>query len=340
MEHGGNIHKMKREKTIDNLIDFSANINPFGLHEKIKEAITHHVDDIVNYPDPDNYDLVTEISRRHSVARERILCGNGASDLIFRIVEAFRPKESLLIEPTFSEYRKALKRFSNIHTIESIYYDLDLLEKIKNTDVDMIFICNPNNPTGLLAEDLFLEGLIENAKENGITLIIDESFIDFTHSKSFIREAEGSIVVLRSFTKMYAIAGLRLGYLVSSKEVVEKIKEVSPTWQVSSLASAAGISAFRLDGFEEKTRELIGEERNYLKSNLKKLGFEFFDSSANYLCFTSHIKDLDAKLLNFGIMIRNCSNYIGLGESYYRIAVRSRRDNALLVNSLSELCKE
>ncbi|PID82689.1 MAG: threonine-phosphate decarboxylase [Clostridiales bacterium] len=342
MEHGGNVHKIQRERKIDTLVDFSANINPFGLNKKIKEEIINNIDGIVHYPDPDNYDLVGMIAEKHSVMRENILCGNGASDLIFRIVEAFRPEESLLIEPTFSEYRKALKRFSNINTIESIHYDLDLLSRIKNTDVtlNMIFVCNPNNPTGILAEDSFLEGIIDYAKKENITLIVDESFIDFTHSKSLISKYHNDIIILRSFTKMYAIAGLRLGYLVSSPEVIKKIKEISPTWQVSSLASAAGICAFHLEGFEEKTRSLIDKERDYLKSNLKKMGFEFYDSSANYICFKSHIEDLDSKLLDVGIAIRNCDNYIGLGENYYRIAVRSREDNTVLINSLLKLCKE
>ena len=262
--HGGNIIEISRDK-ISDFIDFSANINPFGINKKIKENIIRNIDLIEYYPVHINKRLAEKIALRHGVLKENIIIGNGAEDLIFRIINLFkRDIRILLTAPCFSGYKSAASAYNKN---QIIYYYLDNDMNLKSDyieyldyNIDMAFITVPNNPTGLLPDKSLLEEIFNKSIKKNILLVVDESFLDFVIKKdgySFagrIKEYD-KLIVLRSFTKMYAIPGVRLGYaLCSSKDIIDAMLKDAPYWQVNTLAMAAGEAALEVDGSEEKIK--------------------------------------------------------------------------------------
>lgn len=338
--HGGNIYNEKTE------LDFSANINPLGMPECAVKAFIGSVSDTERYPDPYCRDLVKAISENECFPEENITAGNGADDLIFRICMAFRPKKSVIVAPSFSEYEKALKEAGS----EIVYYeakpenDFDIMTDIADmiTDkTDMIFIASPNNPTGRLISADVMRALAEKCLQNDCILVADECFIDFVYDskKHSIRNVMNkNVIILKAFTKIYAMPGIRLGYvLCGCRDIAEKIRNSGQFWSVSSPAQATGTAALKDMEYVRKTAELIECEREYLSEELRKLGFYVFDTAVNFILFRSELP-LYKMLMSEGILIRDCSNYRGLSEGYFRIAVRSHGENEKLVKAL-ERCK-
>lgn len=337
--HGGDVYRYNRE-----IIDFSSNINPLGLDERIKNAIIDAVDDVVKYPDVRCEKLREAISKHEGTDKEFITCGNGAAELIFDIVRAVKPKSVLLCEPCFSEYEKAAYAVGadiiRYTAKESEYFKLqaDYFDLIKKCD--MLFLCNPNNPTGTLLEKETVLNIIKAAKENDKTVVLDECFNDFLDDAerySFVRYVNkyDNLIILKAFTKMYSVAGLRLGYCITSNKDIN-INDVRQAWSVSVLAQAAGIAALKYSDIPGRVREYVKSEREYLTHELKKLNVKFFQPSANYIFFKSGAGLAD-KLLEHDILIRDCSNYGGLTKGYYRIAVKTHGENVLLIKALKEI---
>lgn len=346
--HGGDIYS---ENSAPRLIDFSANINPLGMPESVKQVIIDNIEKFSSYPDPLCRELRKAIAKGENTKMESILCGNGAADIIFKIALALKPKKALILAPTFSEYEEALKLVScevchyllkeeNEFTINS-----DILDYITDK-LDIIFLCNPNNPTGIPLKFESVIKIAERCRENKVILVVDECFIDFLideekYSISKYIDAFKNLIVLKAFTKIYAMAGIRLGYMLcSDKNLIEKISLVGQPWSVSSVASIAGSSAMLQKDYVKDTKEYIKKNRKYLKYELKKLGFKVFDSKANYIFFKCEAVDIKEYLKSKGILIRSCNNYIGLGENYFRIAVKSREDNEILIRFMYKYFKE
>ncbi len=343
--HGGDIYRYDR-----NMIDFSANINPLGLSKKIKNAIIQNIDSVINYPDIECSELISSIATFENVKEENIVCGNGAGDIIFNIVLALKPKKALIVQPTFAEYENALnsieceKEFYFLQEEKEFQISSDLLDYI-NPDVDMIFVCNPNNPTGKCIKKDFVLEIIKKARVCNAFLVIDECFMDFVENFEkystieYIYEYQ-NFMILKAFTKMYAIAGLRLGYAIcGDNDVIQKIYQIRQPWNVSSIAQTAGIAALSDRDIPKKTRLYIKEEREFLLSQLKQLGFKTFGSKANYILFKSDI-DLTALLLDYDIIIRDCKNYRGLSKGFFRIAVKTHNDNEKFIISIKKILEK
>ena len=341
--HGGDIYSYSEK-----MLDFSANINPLGMPEKIKQTIIDNIDTYDCYPDPLNRELTNELSKFHNIGEQHIVCGNGAADLIFRIVIAEKPQKALILSPTFAEYELALKQFNcevDHHLMiekEDFSYNRSFLNAIDKS-YDIIFICNPNNPTGLpIKKELILE-IIEKCEKFNITLVIDECFCDFIDKEnlySIIPEMPRlkNIIVLKAFTKMYAMAGIRLGYaLCSNVEMKERIHGTLQPWAVSTVASKCGIAALNADDFIHKTTQYVTKNRKFLIDELTSLGFKTYNSETNYVFFKAYSGLVDA-LKKYNILIRSCSNYISLNDNYYRVAVRNMEDNIKLIEAI-KLCK-
>ncbi len=332
-EHGGNIFVNNVE------YDFSANLNPLGMPVSVKKAVLDNWDLLERYPDPDCTELRKNISEYETIPVENIVCGNGAADLIYRLVQALRPQKAVIPVPTFSEYKKALTEYGctvNEYLMNSDYLALndDLLDKLTE-NVDMAFICHPNNPTGICISAKLLGKLAELCLKNKIYLVCDESFLGFVENglsiKSFLNEY---VIVLKAFTKMYAMPGLRLGYaLFGSSELAAKVHKTGQFWSVSAPAQTAGTAALKESGYQEKTRELISRERKYLKEQLSEMHLLYYPSQANFILFRAE-KGLETALLKEKILIRCCGNYTGLDQSYYRIAIRTHEENEILVSAL------
>ena len=329
--HGGDVYRYGND-----ILDFSANINPLGTPVEVLSAFRES--DVCKYPDPYNTELRNAISDMTGADPDRIICGNGAASLIFTLSNALRPRKTLIAAPSFSEYERAVKSVGS----EIAYYDEkeNILPKIEN-DVDMIFVCNPNNPTGTLKQIEELEALLERASEAGAFVLLDECFNDFIelpekYSAVYLTEKYKNLAVLRSFTKMYAIPGLRLGYMICSDRVVlERIYSSRQAWEVSAPAEAAGIAACMLAEHCRKTRAYIKEEREYMTREFARLGIKYREPSANFIFFY-HKPYLKQILLRKGILIRSCSNYVGLDDGCFRAAVRLHSENMTLIKSLEE----
>lgn len=344
--HGGNIYKYDHK-----VYDFSANLNPLGMPREVKQAIIDNLDKYESYPDPFNRELTAAISRFHQVDETCICCGNGAADIIFRSALALRPQKALIVSPTFSEYQEALaasacSKVEHYLLKEKTGFQIqeDLFDALDDT-YDMMFLCNPNNPTGVpVAKETMLH-LAEICAENDVYLVVDECFSEFLDEEESysLMDRIGSlkkVIILKAFTKIYAMAGLRLGYCICSEaETAELIKGCLQPWSVSTPAAKAGIAAMELTGFVEKTKAYIKENRDCLLRGLAELGYKTYGSKANYVFFRSE-ENLTGPLEKFDIMIRSCANYLTLDEHYYRIAVRTREENNYFLASLSQITKK
>lgn len=353
MLHGGNIYEeeireaCRKDKT--ELLDFSANINPLGMPGSVRDAVMHALEDAVHYPDPLCRKLKGALSEAYGLPEAYFLCGNGGADLIYRLAYAARPRRALLTAPTFAEYEEALKQVG----AECLFHELrdslevrqDILEQM-DASVDVMFLCNPNNPTGLLIDPDLLFRILETAERLGILLVLDECFLDFTGQEErslipYIKRIE-RLFILKSFTKMYAMPGIRLGYGISgNRELLIRMEAAGQCWGVSVLASEAGIAALGEKEYKQKAVRLVREERVWLKGELETVGMQVWDGQADYLFFRAPgICDLYERLLPYGILIRRCGNYRGLNDEYYRAAVKCHGDNVRLVTALKQVMEE
>ena len=338
--HGGDIYGEEVE------LDFSANTNPFGTPQGIIDAVRTALPEMHRYPDPYCRKLTQAISDFEEVSREYILCGNGAADLIYAYCEAVRPGLAVELAPTFSEYALGLKRVGS--RVERYYlrqeneFELGegFLPYLTETKPDAVFLCNPNNPTGKIIDAKLMKQILALCKQNGACLFVDECFLDLSDSGESLKQHLANyrnLFILKAFTKSYGMAGIRLGYCMSSdSELLEKMSQSTQPWNVSSLAQAAGVAALQEKAFLQKTKDLVAVERQWLKRELEELGFRVCPSSVNYLLFQAPAC-LYTKLKAKKITIRNCDNYYGLGPGWYRIAVRLHEENEALLRAMKEV---
>ncbi len=345
--HGGNIYDEEITeqygKDREKLLDFSANINPLGMPRRVQEAVIHALQDAVHYPDPLCRRLKRALAEAYGLPEEVFLCGNGGADLIYRLAYALRPKRALLTAPAFAEYEEALRQVGTECVFHELRDSLEVRQEIleqMDASTDVMFLCNPNNPTWLLTDPDLLVRILDKAERLGILLVLDECFLDFTGQEersliSYINETE-YLFILKSFTKMYAMPGIRLGYGISKNRVLlERMEAAGQCWGVSVLASAAGIAALGEQEYRQKAVELVKRERAYLKEKLQAAGMQVWDGQADYLFFRAPgIRDLYERLLPYGILIRRCRNYRGLDETYYRIAVKDHEANVRFAEAL------
>lgn len=335
-----------RERFGRDALDFSANVSPLGLPEGVAQAIRDALPLADRYPDPLCRTLRAALSRAESVPQEHILCGNGAADLIFRLVWAARPHKALVTAPTFAEYASALdtvgcevKRFFLDETND--FAPTDALVDAVDESIDMVFLCQPNNPTGQLASPELVKKLLRRCGECRTILAVDECFLDFLPdadgwtAKPLLES--GNLVILKAFTKLYGMAGVRLGYCLCGDEtLLEKMQTAGQPWAVSSLAQAAGVAALKESAYVDEVRALIARQRPVLTAGLRALGLRVIDGKANYLLFRAPA-DLNERLRPLGTQVRSCANYPGLGPEWYRTAVRTAPENARLLELMKEV---
>lgn len=337
-KHGGDIYRNKGK------IDYSANINFRGMPESVRMAAKDAVDVSVCYPDPQCEVLKRAIAEKEGVPAEWIFCGNGAADVIFSFMLALKPGEALLPVPSFYEYRQALESVdSKIREIElqeqeDFCLQESFLQEI-DTNTDVVCLCNPNNPTGQLVEQELLVQIADRCLETGTYLMMDECFHDFLehgeeHTLLPYVKKNPNLLILKAFTKMYGMAGLRLGYgICSDTALIQRMQQVSQPWKVSVPAQAAGIAAVKETEFAEVSRQMIAGQKERLLSGLKQAGLKVYGSAANYIFFQAE-PGFDEKMYQAGFMVRNCGNYDGLREGFYRIAVRGEEDNRAFLQAL------
>lgn len=359
--HGGNIYDDAPSGM--KWLDFSANINPLGLSDSVKKAISDSIREIVHYPDASGKNLKEAISAYYDVDMSEIVLGNGAAELFYVLMHTIRPKKILLPVPSFSEYeRSAISLGASVDYFPMLPeegFQLNKEELIrKAANYDAVFLGNPGNPTGCLLESDFIISLAESTLQT--TIIIDESFLDFLKSDSgySVRNRVSryrNLVVITSLTKFYAIPGLRLGFGLMNEELVKKLDMQKDPWNVNHLAQKAGIAALSDGTYQTKTRNFVDSEKDYLLSSLKQLnlGIKFFAPTVNFIlmdikkCSLHHSKsdrisaaEVEAAYREKGVLVRNCDNYPLLGDTYIRIAVRTREENNRFLEITKQIFQE
>ena len=340
--HGGDIYRHP------DVIDFSVNTNPLGTPESVKRAVQESVAKIEHYPDVRCEALREAISSCEQVNMEEILCGNGAAELFFAAVQAVWPQKALVIAPSFSEYEEALRSVG----AEVEYYYLceednfqireDYVDKLSE-EIDMIFLCNPNNPTGQTIDRDMLIKILDRCKKQNIVVILDECFLEFLdepnrYEMSDLRGEYPNLLIIKAFTKIFSMPGLRLGYAISSnQDILEEMSWKLQQWNVSVPAQMAGVAALeKPKEYIRQTREYVSGQREYMRNIMKMMGYVVFASKANYLFFKGR-PGLEKEALEAGFLIRDCQNYEGLSEGFYRIAVRTKEENERLITWLGRL---
>ncbi len=339
--HGGDVYRYR------NCIDFSANCNPLGTPESVREAIRQCLDHLHEYPQVGSLDLLDPIADYEGVPKNQVICGNGAAEVIFSLCRALSPKKAMVLAPTFAEYEQALRsvncdvQYFYLNQNRDFAVDESLLDAVTE-ELDIFFLCNPNNPTGMLTDREFLIRLLKKCRETGVFFVIDECFLDFVRKgdaytmKAFLPEYD-NLFLLKAFTKRYGMAGVRLGYgLSGNRSLLDTMEEMTQPWNVSTLAQAAGKAALLESDFLRKGREIALTEREYLRKELTDIGYHVYPSKANYLFFEAR-ETLFEECRERGFLIRDCSNYPGLSKGFYRIAVRLHEDNEALIQTLREI---
>lgn len=340
--HGGDVFSLD-----GGVLDFSINLNPMGMPGCAVEAARRSLLEPPGYPDPDCRGLKRAIARRDGAEEEQILCGNGASDLIDRLVRAVGPKRALLTAPTFSEYEKFLKingckvYFHYTNEAEDFRLTRAILPQI-TPEINMLFLCDPNNPNGKLIDLPLLEEIWARCRRTGTLLVLDQCFLELTTARPERmagRLDKGGLVLLRALTKSYAMAGLRVGYcLTNERALLEKMAAEGQPWSVSAPAQAAAAAA--LTDAPEWPRLCLKEvavQRGRISAALTAAGARVFQSDGNFLLFCWRDGTLKEKLLKKGVLIRQCGDYHGLSFRYFRVAVRTAQDNDRLIRALEEL---
>jgi len=357
VSHGGDIWGFSRKYNIplEEVLEFSGPINFMGPPPKAVEAVKQNARLIKFYPDPNPVEFKSAIAKYvgHNVRTENILLGNGSIELIYMITELLsKPFKAVIPVPSFSEYEKAALRLGGEIQFVKLPQNFTLeMEKIKasvTTDTKIMCICNPHSPSGTLYSKEEVIELVEFCQKKNIIFSIDENYIEFAEAgeentvAGMVKEYE-NLFVIRSVTKFYGMAGLRFGYAVAAEPLIEKLETVRQPWSINALASIATLAAFGDTEFIENTKQTIKKERANLSKKLGEIeGLQVYPSTTNFLLVkiknrkinSTKLKELLAKE---HILIRDCCTFVGLDDSYFRVTVRSAKDNQRLVDTIKKV---
>ena len=347
--HGGDIYKYNKD-----LIDFSSNINPLGVPESFKKALIENINDFIKYPDIEYKALLDNLSKYLKVDQKYIVPGNGAVDIIYKVIEALKLEGIYGLAPTFSEYRRGAERiginYSDLHCYDEEFQLKDisaLIQGIKNNSI--LVLCNPNNPTGTLIAKEQIKNLLNHMKDINSFLIIDEAFIEFTgdykeYSCMDLVYDYDNLFIIRAATKFFGMPGLRLGYGISSnKAALEKIETLMEPWSINTAAVIASEVIFKDRDYISTSMDWIKAERKAFKENLETIkGIKVYNSMANFFLIRSLNKSLDSftlkeKLIEKGFLIRVPKGFSNLTPYDFRIAIKDRESNRKLAEALKDI---
>ena len=354
--HGGNVYAASRglRRPISGVLDFSASINPLGPSPKAIKAAIQGLSALSHYPDPECWEIRRGLALRWKLSPEHFVIGNGSTELIDLLPRALTIRRALILGPTFSEYARAMARAkgrsTNLLATRRDGYRPPLDKAIELVQVsrrgrqpiDALVLCHPNSPTGQVCEAADLVKLVRSADRLGIWTILDETFAEYCQDRSMLSRCAryGRLIVLRSFTKFYALPGLRIGYMVASKETSRRVLAVQPPWSVNALAQQAAAAALSDRGHARRSLVYTQKERERFITRLRLIpGLRVFPSHANFLLLelpqSYRASQLTNVLARQGLLIRDCSSVPGLNEHTIRVAVRTSKENDLLSAALN-----
>lgn len=354
-KHGGNVWQASAQygRDVEKILDYSANISPLGTPESVKQAIRDSLDYLIHYPDPDSVLLRQELAHHLLVGMEKIIVGNGSVELIYLLAKMIKPKQALLLHPTFSEYEFAIQSEGGRIKVLQLQAAKDFQIEVEEVlaalhDVQMVFLCNPNNPTGCLTKRENILRILDAAAAKNIFLIVDEAFLDFVENGEefsllpYINQYD-NLFILRSLTKFFALPGLRIGCGIGNEKVLNSMTNLREPWTVNSLAQAAALQALRDQEYARKVKETIWTEKEFLYQELNKIaGIHAYQPSVNYVFLSIQKTGMTATqiqeaIAKEGILVRNCNSYPFLGENYLRVAVRTHPENEQLLLALKKI---
>ncbi|MGB2991839.1 MAG: aminotransferase class I/II-fold pyridoxal phosphate-dependent enzyme [Paenisporosarcina sp.] len=345
--HGANPHQLYKSLGInppERIIDFSENVNPFGPPDFIQTDWHKFQPFMMGYPDPLGEPFRTAVAKFHNISNDSIFVANGASEIFSLLAQKYRGKRAIIVHPTFSEYETTLKardvEIVDLHMTDIVTgeYPIDEI-KMHMHQADVLYLCTPNNPTGTLPKREVLVDLIEYSKKANCDIVLDEAFIDFiSEQSSFISSMNyKNLIIVRSMTKMYAMPGLRLGYMAASTSVVKEIQQLAPHWNVNRLSAEIGSLVLKDEEYRQKT---ILHSQNMLldmKAFLKSKGCEVTQSQANFLLFK--LQQPDSEFFHYflrkGLVLRHTENFQGLNGQWYRIGMKTAEDMEILKKELT-----
>jgi len=343
--HGGILSK---NTSFSGILDFSSNVIPSAVPKGVKNTIKKQIKKISEYPDINSSKLLSALKKYTKIPKSNLIIGNGAVEIIYNFCNAFLSRDTavLIPIPTFGEYEVA----SKLNDSKISFFKTFDLTKNLNSFISRIpkngciFICNPNNPTGKLILKKDLLQIIRKAKKLNSIVFVDECFIELVPKSnesiiSYIKKFD-NLIVLRTLTKSFGLAGIRIGYAASSKYIISILKKIKIPWSVNLLAEYAAITALNNSSHISKSNTIIDKEYNFLKNKIAKInGFEPFESSTNFILIktTKDSSKLQKKLLEKKILVRDCKNFHGLNNHFIRIAIKSHKANIKLVSALKKL---
>ena len=371
--HGGNIFQFAHEQRIEpyEVVDFSANINPLGPSQRGLDALNVQLRYISHYPDATNDDVLNAIADTYGMDKHQIIVGNGAAELLYAICRLPGYTGAFVPAPGFSEYKEALEA-SKIPVRDIFYrpreddngkpyFEVPYLAletfaaELKGQDGRIIvFLGNPNNPDGTLLDKDHIRTVASMLKDANSLLVIDESFIDFVgndplqdneHSiRSLVNEFD-NIIVVHSFTKFYAVPGLRIGAAFTNETLITQLQQYIPSWSVNTLAQAYTKAALNDVDYIKRTKQELNEERAFMYNALDVIeGITVYPPSANFILFQVNQEGITANYINeelkkYNMIVRNCDSYVGLTNHWVRIAIKDHDTNIKLVDKLTDILK-
>ena len=347
--HGGNVMEVARELGVapNEILDFSSNLNPFGPPPSVEELLTAlggRSELWSVHPPVFPWDLRKALARHLGLGEDWVLPVPGSAWAIYEVVKVFRPKEVALPQPSFADYARAARAVSaeleELILLEERAFSLCLGEMAWKVDdeTDLLFLCNPNNPTGYYMPEDELEALVRWCRDKDCLVVVDEAFLPFTERKGMVPAVTQypNLLVLGSFTKIYRLPGIRLGYVVAPPSLIEKLLAGMPPWSFGPLVQEVGLACLKEKDFVEESRAYCRKDMAFLFEGLRKLGLRVFPSTVHYFLFKAP-PDLGDKLLERRILVRDCSTIPGLGPGFYRVAPRRREESERLLDVVGQL---
>ena len=355
--HGSDLEKIEKIYGIhkEEIVSFSANVNPLGLSRKLRESLAEHLDAITSYPDREYTELRKVIAAYCGTEYDRIIVGNGSTELISLFIQIEHPAKAMIIGPTYSEYEREVSLGGGTSLYfplkESADFQLNLekLETQLNESIDLLIICNPNNPTSSAITRKEMRAILDICKQHDIFVMVDETYVEFAEKYDEINAVSltnyyNNIVILRGISKFFAAPGLRLGYAITGhQDLIKAVNTKQNPWTINSLAEIAGKLMFTDDAYIRQTKKLIGRERARIVTALRKTdGLKVYEPTANFVLVRILRDDVTADTMfdaaiRQKMMIRNCSTFPFLDNKYIRLCFMNPEDNDRLINCIRDI---
>ena len=357
--HGSDLEKIEKVFGIkkEDIVSYSANVNPLGISHKLREVLSQHLDAITRYPDREYTKLRQCIANYTGAQMENIIMGNGSTELISLFIQTNHPKKAMILGPTYSEYERDI----NLGGGTCIYFplkeennfqmDVNALCHQLDDNLDLLVLCNPNNPTSSAITRKEMRRILDACMEHGIFVMVDETYVEFAPDEKNVTSVSltnyySNLIILRGTSKFFASPGLRLGYAITgNRDVAKEINTRKDPWNINSLAEIAGQIMFQDQDYIRETKELITSERARLYQELSSWDtVRVYDPQANFILMKILKEGVDAEILfehciRKGMMIRNCSTFPFLDSQFIRFCIMSLEDNDRLIDAFRELLR-